>query len=265
MLRLLGYGIGVQPMMDTPDDLGGGSGAVQVTGTSTPEVKTDVIDGGGAQPNNTALEFEIDGIGKVKPDDIKEWRQGYMRQSDYTRKTQEVARQRQETKEALELYNFLKSNPHVAQQMQEGDYSGVQNNPMFNKVLNSNPQYEDLSLKVASIELDNMLNGLKSKYADFNEVDVLTKADELNMTNLEDVYFLLKGRQTSNTDIEATLRRKIEAELTEKIRQNGIATQTIIDSGDSVTDANYGLSDIELAICSKMNLSPEQYAKGKNR
>lgn len=43
---------------------------------------------------------------------IDELRNGYMRQADYTRKTQEVARERQLTSEALEFFNEFKADPH---------------------------------------------------------------------------------------------------------------------------------------------------------
>jgi hypothetical protein len=107
----------VQPFMDTIDNGGGAS----TTSDNTGNVQTNAPASEPVTPPTPITEFDIDGIGKVKVDDIKEWKLGYMRQSDYTRKTQEIARQRNETKDALDVYNFLKSNPTIAQALADGD------------------------------------------------------------------------------------------------------------------------------------------------
>ena len=62
------------------------------------------------EPVATPTTFNIDGIGEVTADQIKEWKNGNMRQSDYTRKTQDLAKERAEHKDALELYSYLRSN-----------------------------------------------------------------------------------------------------------------------------------------------------------
>jgi PHP family Zn ribbon phosphoesterase len=110
------------------------------------------------------------------------------------------------------------------------------------------------------IELDSTLNTLKSKYSDFNEVEVLQEADRLGVKDLEFVYNALRGKKLDN--IKETLTKQIENDLTEKIRKNGIETQTIINSGDTVASANHGLTPEQLAIAAKMKLTPEQYARG---
>lgn len=249
----------MQPMMD----IDGGGGAV----TSTTTVNTANVDiSSTVQPSEpvaapiSAMEFEIEGIGKVKADEIKEWKLGYMRQSDYTKKTQEIAKQRNETKDAIEVYNYLKNNPAIAQSLADGDTSVLANSPIGNKVFGSNPQLEDVNYRLASIELDAKLNTLKSKYPDFNEVDVLTEADRLGVADLEFVYNALRGKQVDS--IKESLAKQIEAELTAKIRKNGIDTQTIIDPTDTVATVNHGLTPEQLTIAAKMKLTPEQYARG---
>lgn len=250
----------MHPFYDGEGDVGGGNPpVVNPAPTSTEPV---VDSGAGVQPNNTALEFEIEGVGKVKSDEIREWKLGYMRQSDYTRKTQELAKQRTESKEALELYNFFKNNPQMAQAVRDGDTTALKQTPIAT-VLNKDNHYEDVTMRLASIELDNQINTLKTKYPDFNEVEVLNEADRLGIADLEFIYNGLQGKRLPNLVSEIT--KRIESQLTEKIRQNGIATQTIISTNDVITDANHGLSDVELTIATKMGLTPEQYAKGKAR
>ena len=237
--------------MDIMDDAGGGDNSSTAQGATT-ETATETT-------SNTPMEFDIDGVGKVKVDDIKEWKLGYMRQSDYTRKTQEVAKQRGEAKDAMEVYTFLKENPQVAQALADGDVNALKGTPISSK-FKTNPQLEDVNFRLASMELDNKLTTLKAKYPDFNEVDVLTEADKLGTPDLELVFNAMRGRKVD--DMKATLTKQIENELTEKIRKNGINTQTIISPNDATANTNHGLTPEQLAVAKKMRLTPEQYAKG---
>lgn len=243
----------VQPFMDTVDS-GSGNAATSVTAGNVTGADATTTEGAPA-----IIEFDIDGIGKVKADDIKEWKLGYMRQSDYTRKTQEIARQRNETKDALDVYNYLRQNPAAAQALADGNLNALDGTPVAGLV-SKNPQFEDVNYRLASIELDAKLTTLKSKYPDFNEVEVLTEAEKLGVADLEFVYNGLRGRQVDG--LKASLTKQIENELTEKIRKNGIDTQTLIAPNDATATTNHGLTPEQIAIATKMKLTPEQYAKG---
>ena len=253
MLRLFNYA--VQPMMDTATDVGGGEQTSTAQGATT-ETVTETTN---STPEVTPMEFDIDGIGKVKSDDIKEWKLGYMRQSDYTRKTQDIAKQRNEAKDAMEIYNYLKQNPQVAQALADGRPDALKGTPVAG-MLSKNPQLEDVNYRLASIELDAKLSTLKSRYPDFNEVDVLTEAERLGVSDLEFVYNGLRGRNVD--EMKQALTKQIENELTEKIRKNGIDTQTIISPNDTTASTNHGLTPEQIATATKMKLTPEQYAKG---
>ena len=50
--------------------------------------------------------MHIEGFGDYTVDELKEFKNGYLRQSDYTKKTQELARQREEANDALEVYGL---------------------------------------------------------------------------------------------------------------------------------------------------------------
>jgi predicted DNA binding CopG/RHH family protein len=259
-----------QPLMnaDTGVSDGGASTNVgNVTTTDSQQTQSPVGDSDSSTNVVTTTptnEIEIDGLGKVKFDDIKEWQKGHMRQSDYTKKTQEVAKQRQEAKEALEVFNYLKNNPQIAQALSNGDVSAIQNNPAFNSLNPQYQQYNDVNMKMATLELDLKLNDLKSRYPDFNEVEVLTEADKLGITDLEFVYNALQGKKLPT--LKEQIKKEIEASLTSKIRQNGLDTGTIINDNDAIThNANFGLNEAEMKIASKMGLSYESYANGKKR
>lgn len=56
-------------------------------------------------------EFDLGEGKKAKLSQIKDWEKGSMLQSDYTKKTTELAEQRKEVQDLVNLANFLKANP----------------------------------------------------------------------------------------------------------------------------------------------------------
>lgn len=242
------------------------------TDTSTTEVdtSTDVDTTATADTTSTTQattstdEYEIEGIGKLTKAEILEYKNGYMRQSDYTKKTQDISKQRQETKDAIDLYNYLKANPDIAGElMQPNIVDGKLQKSQVADILNTDDKYADLNSKFASLELDNEITRLKSKYPDFNEVDVLNKADEIGVTNLEFVYNALQGEKVPS--MQETLRNEIRRQLTEEIKANGLATTTTINSGDTSTESSGNkLTDAQKNIAMKMGISEEDYIKGIN-
>jgi hypothetical protein len=207
-------------------------------------------------------EYEIEGLGKVKIDDIKEWKQGYLRQSDYTKKTQSIAAQKKEMQDAIDLYNYFKKNPQIAQQVANGQPI----NPAGTPLEKMNPvtgELEEVRRELSTMKLDNELNRLKGKYSDFNEVEVLEKADELGVEDLEFVYKALKGDKVDT--LADSIRKQVEAELLQKIQANNSATQTIISPTDQTAKGDFGLTPEEVAICEKAGWNKEAYAKSKMR
>ena len=102
-----------------PTDSEGGDANVN----PTPETPTEeVIEAETQTPEETKTPTGIELDGETyTPEQLKEWRQGYLRQSDYTRKTQEIANMRKEHQDALELYEYMQSNPELVQQLAELD------------------------------------------------------------------------------------------------------------------------------------------------
>lgn len=163
---------------------------------------------------------------KVTLDELKN---GYLRQTDYTKKTQEVAKQRNEVQEAVKFYENLKANPQLVTQLQQVTKVPPQLDPATAKVI-------ELEGKVYDMMLEREISTLQSKYNDFEIKDVLEVAQEKNITNLEDAYFIAKARKGTSTvqpvntvDLEKQIRDKILREL--EAEKN--ATQTIITSNSS--------------------------------
>lgn len=148
---------------------------------------------------------------------ISELPNGYLRQSDYTRKTQEVSAERQELEQAANLWRAYQSNPQwtlnyladqqgltIAQAQQQvadaqqqtsndwsdwdtsGDNAGA--DPLASRLeaLEARLQREDVER-----QFDTVINGLSAKYDDFDPQVVADAAVKMNIFDpnmLEFVY-----------------------------------------------------------------------------
>lgn len=205
------------------------------------------------------ITVDIDG----KEVTLDELRNGYLRQSDYTKKTQELSNQRKETKEAVELYEYLKSNPHIAQQIQEnGGEVPDRIDPSLAKV-------KELENKMYDMMLEREVETLQSKYDDFEVREVLELANEKGIVNLEDAYHLLKANKPSSQEtlyvdkVKEELRKEILRELSEERD----STQTIISTNSQSSLPNVNLPQIskqELSVARNMGLSEKEYIKWRD-
>lgn len=205
--------------------------------------------------------IEIDGE-KYTLDDIKEFRQGYLRQSDYTRKTQELARQRKENEYALELFNYLKANPYLVEVLKQQDMGS----PMFNVAQQLTPEMQkiqELEMHIAQRDLDYEITQLKQKYPDFDEVKVLQEAEKRGITDLEFVYKAL--REVEQVDVERIKKEAIEEskkQILAEIEKNKDVTKTVINQGDKPTQAQaITLTPAQKRVAQGMGLTEEEYAE----
>lgn len=230
----------VQPGVQTTPEI---ESAQPETGTETP-----------AQTEPSATEqpqfFEING----EQVSLEELQKGYLRQSDYTRKTQEVSRKQREVDQARVLFEQLNQNPEIAQQ--------IGYNPEQQRV-------QTMEEELADLRLQQEINTLSTKYADFDAEEAIEFAISRNMQNLEDAYLLNKNYKASapvptqsvaNTpqiDVE-TLKAQIRAEL-----QAELNTSTIISGSGSAPQATpeVTLSEAEKRVARAMNMSEADYAK----
>lgn len=218
--------------------------------TQQEETQVDVV----TEPTQeTPSKISIDGVGEFTVDEIKEFKNGYMRQSDYTRKTQEIARQR---KEIEELKN-QSANPMVNPALVSIPVN--QRTPQAPNELEA--RLIQLEESIADKELDNMITDLKNKYPDFDEVKVLNTAYEKGLTDLEFVYKSL--RETQPVDVNS-LKEQIRQEVLKEIEQNKLGTTTIIANGNApVQNKQISLTSQELAIATELGLTPDEYLEYK--
>lgn len=237
--------------------------------STTTEVVTDVVVDNEPPAPTIPDVIEIDG----KPIPIEELKNGYLRQSDYTKKTQEIARQREKQEVADAYYQAINSNPELAQKIAQ-QYNLPYVDPNQAQLIETTNKYNDLLLQQEIADLSN-------KHADFDARSVIEFALEHKLENLEHAYTLLSHQKGAGTSADVTTESEtapvanldIKA-LTEEIRQSvlkelssTVDTNSIIQSqgsGNVVVDNKPTLSEQEMRIAKNMKLSPEEYVKWRD-
>lgn len=237
-----GEGEGVQPVVDT-----------QVEPIKEGEqLETKPLEGAGEPPSD---EIEIDGE-KFKIDDVREWRKGNLRQSDYTKKTQEIAKQREQYKEAVELYEFLQKNPTYAQKLAE--LAEEENIPVKTP---TDPRLVEIDMRLTSMQIEKDLTDIKNSDPDVDEIELLNLANEMKMP-IKQAYYMWRGQ-----NYDKLLEKKLasnSAQLTEQIKKGQQVTKTLVkESGSPVQGGNFGLTPAEIKVADGMGMSYEEYAKWK--
>lgn len=219
----------------------------------TSEPTTEPTDTVETQPAETF--FEIDGE-KLTPQQIKEYKQGYLRQADYTKKTQEVANQRKEHKEALELYEYFKANPHLAQKLSEMEDEGAKD--IKNVYKPQDPMVSELSRTVKAMEINHELELLKVKDPNVDEIEILNLANE-EAIPISKAYTMWKGINHDKL-LKAELDKR-SAQLTEQIKKGNSTVTTLMNPNDKPTDVSFGLSTEQMAMADRLNMTYEEYKK----
>ena len=196
---------------------------------SVAETDDSQVDEMATETEEESSVYNIPGIGDVTADQIYEWRQGNLRQSDYTRKTQDLARQRAELRDAEELYDYLRNNPHLVQALRDAEQGTPP--PVVNTVTPENQMLRQVMYNQKAMEVDMKVNELKQKYGEIDEVALFNKAAELGTEDLEFVYQGLQGRQQVDVDsirqqaIEEA-RAQLKAELEKDMDSVGTTVST---------------------------------------
>ena len=250
------------------DLLGGGQTETIETQTEPEVVDTTVDDSGATEVQTEEVEdsnqpdtVHIEGFGDYTLDELKEFKNGYLRQSDYTRKTQELARQREEANDALEVYEYLRNNPHLVNALMQMDNGQV--NPVVQKATPENAMMQQILHTQKAMEIEMRLNDLKAKYGnDIDEVALFQKANQLKTEDLEFVY---KALQYDN--LVAQQANAVQAAATQmqaEIDANKSAVSTIVGTNQgAVARPQKSLTDAEKAVAAKMGVSEADYLKWK--
>lgn len=196
-------------------------------------------------------------------DEINEFKQGYLRQSDYTKKTQELARQREEYENAIEMYEYLRDNPYLLDVINTNEDVDPAFREQAFELTPEMQRIKELELRMAQKELDMDIKNLKDKYEDFNEVEVLKEAEQRGISDLEFVYKAL--REENKVDVDKIKREAVEEakkEIMAEIKSNKDVTKTLIkDEKEKSTNPTVELTPSQIRVAEGMGLSKEEYAK----
>ena len=166
--------------------------------------------GQGAEATTDSYEYiDVDGIGdkyvRVKVDGqeldvpVKEAISGYQRQADYTRKTQELAAQRESLQYASTLAEALQADPVGTLQILSQHYGAPVGanqqdeelefmDPIERQVYELNQKVQSFEQMQARTELEQEIARLSSLYQDFNAPEVINLALRMGITDLEAAY-----------------------------------------------------------------------------
>lgn len=200
------------------------------------DIDSDTDDGLEDQDDVTEDVFDFDSI-KDKPVQVtvggetfevplNELRNGYMRQADYTRKTQQIAAQGELVRWAQDLQEALTSDPkgtikYFQEQLGLLDDDGVSDDPELGPIVKElretrrelaelrQSQQVQVQERV-NMEVQSELNQMKSKYTDFDPLQVLPIAIENGLT-MEMAYKVWKAdRVDQESAAQEAARRKAE-------------------------------------------------------
>lgn len=143
------------------------------------------------------VKVKIDGEELDVP--VKEALSGYQRQADYTRKTQELAAQRESLQYAETLAQALERDPAGTIELLGRHYGAAQSvnqtpsvpefaDPLERQVWELNQKISSFEQAQAQAELQQEIGRLQNQYPDFNATEVIRTALDMGVDNLEAVY-----------------------------------------------------------------------------
>lgn len=203
-----------------------------------------------------AQAIEIEGIGTVPVEELK---QGYLRQSDYTKKTQELAQQRKEFDIAKQYFDALQANPEEAQRFAEAN-----NLPFMSP---KDLEYEQMKEQYEMMLVKQEIELMKTKYTDFDEEAVVKVASEKNFDNLEDAYLFNKAKQGIAQPVNIDdIKEQIRQELLNDIQSNQNTNSLIGKQGAQrpIVDDTPTLTQAEVRVAQGLGMSPKEYAKWRD-
>jgi Fe-S-cluster formation regulator IscX/YfhJ len=193
---------------------------------------------------------KIDGEEQYIP--LTEAISGYQRQADYTRKTQELAQQREQMQFASALQTALERDPAATIDLLSRHY-GISRQAAANMVdsMDIEPEeldpvearYRQLDNRIAQFEelqaqqqIEKEISRLQDKYPDFDPSEVVTTALRLDTTDLEAVYKQIAFDKIMQ---QVEIRRQAEAQQASREQQvvDAKRTAAVVSGGASASGA----------------------------
>lgn len=243
------------------EEIGEQPEAVTEEETPAEEVAVESVDspeGGAVEEEAPNDKIIVDGVGEFTAEELKELKQAGLRQSDYTKKTQELARLREEAKDALNLLNHLRSNPDLVEALKTAELNPDKG--IYQPATRENEMLQELAYNQKSMEVDMKINQLKQKYGDVNEIALFEKAAELRTDDFE---FIHKALMYDNNTVDkkaliAEAKKELQAELA--ANKDGVRT-TVSSTSPTPLKTTRSLTEDELRVSAAMGMSEDEYLK----
>ena len=196
-------------------------------------------------PEEPAYTVKIDG--EEQQVTLEELQQGYQRQADYTRKTQEVAAERQRLYEAEQIVSALEADPEATIQtlMSSFNINPARDQAEYQKQAEEWEMMDDNERKVAMLEqrlqqqdqmlqqrfaqqdkaqriqqIEREVSALQDKYGEFDANDLVNHAIKNRIPNLEAAYTHMRFNEVKSTADKLSQ----EQEITSKKRDASVVT-----------------------------------------
>lgn len=206
--------------------------------TDDEDIVSDDVEADVADDDTPEDQFDFDSIkdktvsvtvnGETFEVPLAELRNGYMRQADYTRKTQQVAADAQVIQWAREMQDAFRRDPAGSIRALQEQFGLLEQNdpygeldddfkPIVDELRRTQQELAELKRKSfqtdqerINAEVQTELNTMRSKYSDFDPQEVLPIAIETGLS-MEKAYKLWKAdRMDTETAAQAEARRKAE-------------------------------------------------------
>ena len=192
---------------------------------------------------------------------LEELQRGYMRQSDYTRKTQEVARQREELAKnqhpSMNQQQPVYQPPLTQQQRNQQYIDQMYQRQVAQAVQPMEQRLQEIENQYADNLLNEKINTLKTKYSDFDEISVLNEAYKRGTDDLDFIYRSLRKEPDM-----VSLKEQLRQEIMQEINTNNQHVDTLVQTGNSTPQVNMtNLSERQLHMAQVFGMTPEEYAE----
>lgn len=213
---------------------------------STPTETADAFVGGtteSAAPVDALFEHE------GNPITLDEARNGYLRQSDYTRKTQELAEMRSRLAEAEAISEALRANPVATlNALSEAFNVGLQAQAPPDMYADMDPEMARIAVleqKIAAQEqaalqsaIDAEISGLHQQFGDFNDQELFAHAIKGGFPNLRAAFADMNFAQLQSQLSELQRRQQEEAARVAAKREASVVHGGGARTGGTVTSSN---------------------------
>ena len=181
-------------------------------------------------PEEPGYVVKIDG--EEQQVSLEELQNGYQRQADYTRKTQEIAAERERLLQAEAILYALEKYPVGTLDTLARSFNV--NNPVTNQIDDSEYEQDPTERKLAELEnkiaaqeqvqrvqkIEREVNTLQEKYGEFDRQELLNHALKNGIPNLEAAYTHMRFNEVKTTADKLSQ----EQEITNKKREAAVVT-----------------------------------------